>query len=356
MARGFLEADLHPSVPDTELALRFTPGPGFYVGDGLLPSRPVNKKNDYLRQFGKGNLLRKRDLKVSGRGALAKVQFQFEQSVNYFCVDLGVSVFCDNGERAQADSIVQYDNEQTFTAQEAFSVNQEFMILGTLRDPNVMTQNYTLGATEYFNDYNATGDGPFRILKNALESVIIGTGGKAGNPQSPGTLRIVMHRWTWSYLSEHPDFLGAAPVHTTPAGVQAMSPQQVLKKLGMDESAISSGKVVIEITGGFYNDATEGAADDWKSFIGRDIIIAYTEPPGPRSMSLGYTMCWAGPQKDGSPSGLPRVAYRVPMPWEGSHGGDLVKIVGSMDAIIANPESGFLIKNALDPALVRQKL
>ena len=349
--RGFLDADLHPSVPDTELAVRFTPDPGGYCGEEILPVRPVQKKNDLIRQINQANIVQRRDLRVGGRGNLAKVQFRLDANQSYFAADYAVTAWCDNGERAQADSILQYDQEQLFTAVEAYKVNSELVLTGVLRDTNVMTQNYTVTAVEYFNDYNATGDGPFRIIKNGIENVVLSTGGRAGSENSVGVLRITMHRWTWSYLSEHPDILGKAPVHTLPAGAQTMTQEMFLKALGFSESAVGKGKVQLRIVAGFYNSADEDATPSYQSYIGRDIIISYTEAQSPRSMSLGYTMAWAGPQANGEPSGLPLVVYRVPMPWEGQHGGEMVKVVGSYDAKIIFPGAGFLIKNALDPNL-----
>ena len=70
----------------------------------------------------------------------------------------------------------------------------------------------------------------------------------------------------------------------------------------------------------------------------------------------------AGPGAGGEPlkgqdgQVLSMVVYRVPLPDYGSHGGERIKVVGSFQAKILVPEAGFLIKNALDPALVRDYL
>lgn len=344
---SFLDSRLHVSVPDTELAIRYTPDPKGYVGTRILPMRPVRRKNDLIRRINKANLIQKRDLRVGAKGSVAEVQFRLDAEDNYFAIDYAVSAIIDFGEAAQADSILQYEEEQRITAIEAMHINVESIITeNTLRDTAVMTNNRTLNATEFFNDYNATGDGPFRILRNAIMSVVLATGGK--DPTS-----ITMHRWTWSHLSEHPDLLGKAPVHTDGAGLQKISPEQFLRIFDLDPS-----KCELNIVGGYYTSSNEGdPVPTFQSFIGRDIVINYTEPQGPRSFGLGYTHAWAGPGQGGEPlkgadgNVLSMVVYRVPLPDWGSHGGERIKVVGSFDAKVHNPDAGFLIKNALDPAL-----
>lgn len=349
---SFLDSRLHISVPDTELAIRFTPDPKGYVGKRILPMRPVKRKNDLIRALNKANIIQKRDLRVGARGQVAEVQFKMDAEQSYFAVDYAVSAIIDFGEAAQADDALQYEQEQLFTAVEAMNVNVESIITEqTLRDTNVMTQNYTVTPTEYFNDYNATGDGPFRILRNAIESTRIATGG-----QDPTSL--TMHRWTWSYLSEHPDLLSKAPVHTNPGGLQKLTPEQFLQIFDLSPSTCE-----FNIVAGHYTSSDEdNPTPTYASFIGRDIIIAHTQQPALRSYGLGYTMAWAGPGRGGEPlrgadgNILAMVVYRVPLPDYGSHGGERVKVVGSFQAKILVPEAGFLIKNALDPALSKAYL
>lgn len=349
---SFLDSRLHISVPDTELAIRFTPDPKGYIGKRILPMRPVKRKNDLIRQLNKANIIQKRDLRVGARGHVAEVQFKMDAEQNYFAVDYAVSAVVDFGEQAQADDALQYEQEQLFTAVEAMEVNVESIITEqTLRDTTVMTKNYTVTASEYFNDYNATGDGPFRIIRNAIMSTKLASGGK--DPTS-----ISMHQWTWSFLSEHPDLLGKAPVHTSPGGLAKISPEQFLQIFDLNPSTCE-----LNIVGGYYTSSMEDAATPtYASFIGRDIIIAHTEQPAIRSYGLGYTMAWAGPGAGGEPLKgqdgqiLAMVVYRVPLPDYGSHGGERIKVVGSFQAKILVPEAGFLIKNALDPALVKDYL
>ena len=349
---SFLDSRLHISVPDTEMAIRFTPDPKSYVGKRILPMRPVRRKNDLIRQINKANIIQKRDLRVGAKGRVAEVQFRLDQEQSFFTIDYAVSAIIDFGEAAQADDALQYEQEQLFVATEAMEVNVESIITEqTLRDTTVMTQNYTVGVAEYFNDYNATGDGPFRIIRNAIESTRIASGGK--DPTS-----ITMHRWTWSYLSEHPDLLGKAPVHTSPGGLQKISPDQFLQIFDLEP-----GKCELNIVAGYYTSSNEGDPNPtYASYIGRDIVIAHTEQPALRTYGLGYTMAWAGPGQGGEPlkgadgNVLSQVVYRIPLPDWGSHGGERIKVVGSFQAKILVPESGFLIKNALDPALAKAYL
>ena len=92
---SFLDSRLHISVPDTELAIRFTPDPKGYIGKRILPMRPVKRKNDLIRQLNKANIIQKRDLRVGARGHVAEVQFKMDAEQNYFAVDYAVSAVVD---------------------------------------------------------------------------------------------------------------------------------------------------------------------------------------------------------------------------------------------------------------------
>lgn len=341
---AFLDSALHINVPLTDYAVAFRTKEDEYMWDKLLPPKVVSKRSDIIRQIDKGNLLRKYDLRVGTGGRIPEVQFKVSQNFTYNAVDYAVRAVLRESERANADSILQYDQEMMYHALISMHTNLEVLtIKDTLRDPLQLTNNVTLALPTFWDNYNSPGSNPLADLKTAVLSI------RARTEHMPNV--ILMHDLVWDALQRHPIIVARGPVHPFGAGIITIP---------IMEEILNVRPGTIKVTSKQYNVAKEGdPIADFRSMIGPDVIVAYVEPPSTRSYGLGTTFMFQG-KSEGSNytgenldvvpglGGAPFVVYQFPNYEADSRGAQSLNLVGGIDQRVLVQDAGYLIRNVVD--------
>lgn len=344
----FLNSQLHINQALTDYAISFRPEKEDYLWSTVLPKKIVKHKSDYIRSIDKGQILRLWDLRAStGMRPAQEVQFKIGANTLYTCVDYAARAILDPVERANADSVLLYDEEQMFAALMAMQTNfEKIAIKDTLRNPALLTNNVAITAPNRWDNYTSPTSDPITDLVSAIELVRVRTGGK--NPNF-----LAMHRLVWNQVQKHPAVLARGAVHVNPAGLGIVTPAQFEQILDIPPGSF-------HITSAQYNVAVEGVADDFRSFIGPDVIIAFTEPtPGVRNYnySLGQSFMFMpseipiegmGTKRVGGTSD-PLIVLEYPGYDIGPMGiSTIARVYGSVDFKILVPDAGFLLTDVVN--------
>lgn len=335
---SFLNSELHLNVPLTDLAVRFSPIEAGYLWSKLLPPKVTNKRSNFIRQISKGELLRIGDFRVGTGGQVQEVQFKVDNSLSYNCIDYAVEAVLRQTEDMEADEILEYSAEQIYTCMIKMNEYIEYItIKQTLRDTATLTQNVTLTPAEYWDNYNSQASDPIEDLKVACLRVFTRT------THMPNC--IVMHAYVWDRVQRHPRVLARAGVHPQGGGILSVATMEDI--LGVEHGTIC-------ITTQQYNVALEGQTDDFRSFVGPDCLVLYTEGPSVRNFGLGQSFMFqrasaGGPNEIIKDLEAPFVVLEFPdVGLKDPRGATVHRIVGGLDQKILVPEAGFLIVDCVD--------
>lgn len=334
----FLNSELHVNVPLTDLAVAYRPIENGYLWSKLLPPKVVNKRSNFIRQIDKGQLLRHYDLRVGKGGRVQEIQFKIGSNLRYLCIDYAVEAVMRETEDMEADSILEYVQEQIYHAMIAMNTNIEIVtIKQTLRDPAVLTENFALTPSEYWDNYNSQDSDPIEDLKIACLSVFNET------THMPNV--ITLHNLVFDRVQRHPSVLARGGVH--PTGNAIVTKEQLEHILGVEPGTIL-------ITGQKYNTALEDQTPDYRSFVGPDCIVAYVEPASVRNYGLGQSFMFQRASAGGSSEIIkdleaPFVVYEFSdQGQKDARGATIHRLVGGLDQKVLVPEAGFLIQNCVD--------
>jgi hypothetical protein len=338
---AFLDSQLHINVPLTDYAVAFRPEENQYLWNTLLPQKPVRHRSDLIRQISKANLLRRQDLRVGKGGRVTEVQFKLDPNLSYNAVDYAASAILRETERMNADDILQYDQEMMYTALIYMHTNLEVLtIKETLRDPTILTNNVTLTAPHFWDNYLSPVSDPLNDIRTGVNQVRTKTG------YYPNC--IVMHELVWDKIQRHPRLLARGPVH--PYGSGIVTKQAFELMLGVEPGTL-------KVTAQQYNVALEDQPGDFRSMTGPDVIIAYTTAPSIRTYGLGSSFMFQGDGVrrgeggDLNPLpelGAPFVVYQFPNYQADPRGAQSLNLIGALDQRVLNAEAGYLIKSCVD--------
>lgn len=333
---AFLDSNLHVNQALTDFALAFRQDEAGYLWSKVLPPKVVKHRSDYIRQIDKGQLLRLYDLRVGKGGRVQDVQFKIGSNLTYNAIDYAVEAIMRATEAANADEIIQYEQELIYNALIAMHTNLEVItIKNTLRDTTIMTNNVTLGAADQWDNYQSPTSDPVEDIKRRVLRIKSRTG-KAPN-------MVIMHDMVWDVVQRHPNVLARSPVH--PAGGGIMT-RQVFEQI----CDLPPGSLIT--TSQTYNLALEDQTADFRSFIGPDVILAYNEAPSTRWYGLGLSFAWPGETMGdmASKAGIqaPFVVLQFPDNYKDPRGANILRVVGGMDQKVLNVDAGELIVSAVD--------
>lgn len=342
---AFLNSQLHINQALTDYAISFRPELEDYLWNTALPKKVVKHKSDYIRSIDKGQILRLWDLRASNQMRPAQeVGFKIGANQLYTCVDYAARAILDPVERANADSVLLYDQEQMFAALMAMQTNfEKICIKDTLRNPAILTNNVAITAANRWDNYASPTSDPITDLVSAIELMRVRIGGK--NPNF-----LAMHRLVWNQVQKHPAVLARGAVHVNPAGLGIVTPTQFEQILDLPPGSF-------HITVAQYNTAVEGTPDDFRSFIGPDVIIGYNEPtPGVRNYGLGQSFMFMpgelpleGGAKMKSGSSDPMIVLEYPGYDIGAMGiSTIARVYGSVDFKVLVPDAGFLLTDVVN--------
>jgi len=344
---------LHVNVPLTDTAIAYRPDEDGYLWSELSPVKAVSNISNYIRTVDRANLMTIPEMRVGaqgtgGNGGIGEVTFKMGGNALYRCIDYAINCISDARERANADSIVQYDQELIYTGMvKANLMFEKVAVKETLRDSTNYAADQLLDLTaqaadQWDNDGSPNSD-PIADILTAVMKVKIETGGS-----KRGKYQLVMHEYVWNQIRLHRRSLARSPVHVV-GSPAAIFTKEMFEKIVFGDTGVS-GELII--TSSRYNTALEGATEDFRSFIGPDVLLLYSEPASTRSMGFMNTFMFAGAAEginffDRSGSN-PLLVYTYPDPARGVLGSDVHRIVGSVDFKVLYQRAGYLLKGVVD--------
>jgi hypothetical protein len=336
---------LHVPRPLHDYVVAYRPELAGYLGLNLLPRNPVKHKADQIRKENKGMLLRKRDLRIGSDGRLREIEFKMDASGTFATVPYGGEVILYRDEMADADDELQYQQRKIdhglvaiYTLMEFVGVKDVMRVVG-----NWGSNTTNLGSTPSAQYEKHFGSGtPIEDCLAICGKIEALTGHR------PNT--IAMHSLTWDQIATHPQVLARG--ENQQGGLAVITPEQF-------EKIIRVPPGTIKLTAAVYNIAAENATDDFRSFIGPDILFAYNEPGKINTFGLGSIFTFAGESAPGAglrnfpgqPNDVPGadIAMRAyDAPWLGKDGAIVIKLTTEFDVRLVNNQAGWLLRNAVD--------
>lgn len=336
---GFNPSVLHVPQPLLDLCSAYKPDEDDYIRNRFFPRRPVAHKSDLIRAISKEATLRLYDQDWTTPNALApSVSYEIGANLQYTCSPVSYRAPINADETANADAALQHELRQTRQALTSMGVRMEFLAVNSkLRSTAVMTNYVTNTAGSFWDDTGSTTSDPLGQLQDLISGVRIWAG-RSNRKKTQGSVKIAMHELVFLALKQHPNVIDRVRFQTGSTG--AILTEQILASI----LGLSSADDLI-ITSAHYATNQQGETAAYKSFIGSDVIGAYTDDGGLDDWSLGHEFAFNGMGGD-DPFFVRK--YRVEQ--EGIAGMDYVQVATQVDYKVIQPKSGFLIKNAVNPA------
>jgi hypothetical protein len=314
------------------------PKDNWYVSDHFFPALRVDKESNLWKRVNQATWQQTAETVVGPDGEVAEVTFYFDPDGQYRCRAHALEGVIDHYDRARADDVVQYEQLQTDIPMVVLANTLELEALSTLRNPANLGASYkVLGPAELFDNYESIRSNPVLEIRKACEYIISQIGRKPN--------RTAIDFLTWRAMQFNPAMQAIAPVHTTPAGLQTITPRMLEEKL---EDVLEPGS--IKITFGRYETRRGPNQGRKLSWLGADIPIAYTEPPSLKAIGATQKFAFTGknsPSDEGNPADTIG-AYTYPMPQRGPDGSTIVRVRTNTCYMVVKTESLFVLKNVVD--------
>lgn len=332
---SMFNSTLHIPQAVQNIAVAYDPSRHGFVWDRLLPRYVSEHRTDYIRSIDKGQTLRLYDLR-SGKGSrIQDVNYKPSSNFLFRCSDYAVEAIISNTERMEADAALKHEVRQTMQAITSMQIQQEYLTMAVLRDNTILTAGATLTAPDQWDNDLSPDSFPLQDLQDACLQVMVNTGAKAN--------RIVMHSFTLAALRRHRKSLAVFGIAPNVGALASIA--QIEEWIGCEKGAI------IE-TAAHYNAAQEKQTDDFRAFIGPDVIVARVEEPNLDNYGLGVSVCFQG---ENSQWGGEVPEVQGPMlvlsyfdPKADVRGAWVNRVVCSIDQKIMVPKAGYLLKSVVD--------
>ncbi len=314
------------------------PKENWYLADWFFPTLKVDKESNLYKRINQSTWQQTAETVVGPDGDVAEVQFYLDPDGQYRCRAHALEGVIDHYDRSRADDVVQYEQLQTDIPMVVLANSQELEALGSLRAPANLGSSYkVLAPNELFDNYSALSSNPVLEIRKGCERIISNIGRKAN--------RIGIDFLTWRAMQFNPAMQAIAPVHTTPAGLQTITPRMLEEKL---EDVLEPNS--IRITFGRF-ELRRGPNQGTKlSWLGADIPIAYVEPPSLKAIGATQKFSFVGknsPADDGNPADTIG-AYTYPMPQRGPDGSTILRVRTNTAFDVVKNESLFVLKDVVD--------
>lgn len=330
---------LHRDVLLSGYVQRWTPPQdNWFLSDWYYPTLKVDKESNLYKRINQSTFQQTAETVVSADGDVAEVQFYVDPDGQYRCRAHALEGVIDHYDRARADDILQYEQLQTDIPMLVLANSLELEAIAALRNvANLGTSYKFLGPDELFDNYLSLASNPVLELRRACERIISQIGRKPN--------RMSFDFLAWRAMQFNPAMQAIAPVHTTPAGLQIITPAMLEKKL---EDVLEPNS--IKVTFGRYETKRGPQQGNKRSWLGADVPIAYVEEPSLKSIGAMHRFAFVGknsPGDDGNPADTIGV-YTYPKPERGPDGSTIVRVRTNVDYKIVKTESLFVLKNVVD--------
>lgn len=325
---GFLlngDTGLHVAAPLTDLVVAFKPDLNGFVRTKLFQRKDVSHLTDKIRRIAKADMLRLYDAKAGNDGMLGRVQYRIDSSITFNATAYMLEAVVDDLDQMNADAALMHAQRQALVANYALDLALEKEALSQVRDTSVMTNSVTVAADARWDNYASPTSDPIIDLQNWITDVEARTGGKKVN-------RIVMSRWVWNKLRNHPNVIDRFKANDVTVGANLT--RSWLEQL-LD---VDAGTLIV--TAATYSDSTQPNLAVQRSFIGADVVLGHVEDGGLEDYSLGHEFAFNGYNSE------PRVVLTYRDNTKGL-GQDVIKVASIVDFKVTQPDAGFLAKGVV---------
>ena len=292
-----------------------------FIADAVFPTIPVNKQSDLYRTYDRGSFQRD-EMNKRAPGAESSTIGYSTSTTPYYADVYSLAVDIDEQTEENADEEVDLDLEATMLLAQAARINRDRNWASTFFGASIWTGEETLSGTDQFSDY--TNSDPLLKLEEKRVNMMELTG------FAPNT--VVMGPRVWQQLKNHPDLVDRLNRGQTSGPAQVLQ-QNLAELLEVDR---------IYVPKAIFNNAVEGATDDFDFLYGKNLLMMYVpERPGRYTPSAGYTFAWQG--FSGASAAGTRVK-RFEMPHTSSR---RIEIESAYDQKVIAPELGSIIIDAV---------
>jgi len=288
---------------------------GRYIGQEILPLVSVRKKSDKYLIYNKQDRFTLPNNKIGRKSQAVEVDWGTTDG-SYDCEGYALEEFIPDEDFESADEVFDLMSDSTNDLTDKNMAIAEKRVADLVFSSSTITTGVTLSGTSQWNDY--TNSDPISDLRTAINGTFI-----------PANT-LVLGYDVYEKLLDHPDFVERFIRN----GSLANNASIIAEILDVDTVLIGKAK---------YNSANVGATPVYSRIWGKKALAFYRAPrPGKRIMSLGYTFSWTAA---GGANG--NFVTRRRDDARGLTGGEVVKVVQSVDEKVTAVDVGYLITDAV---------
>ena len=344
MSQYQLSSVAHIPVPLTDLAYAFRQDMTEYQHDKILPIHVCNHRSDLIRSFNKSSLLRVPDLWVGPSGKPKQTSFRMDSNKTYACKDVSLETVVDFREQADMDPILNYPTEKLYWLMVGFQQGMEYYVIKQIMRNTALITNYTdlsSDPSQQWDQLDSDNSNPVTAIRQQVLKMELTLGGKTPN-------YLGMSKMTWQQIQHNKEVRALAGL--TSYGAPFINEAQFEQLCYLPPGSLHLHSLT-------YNAALQDQTAAYRSFMGPDVVLAYTAPVGQRVYGLGYQHWFPGNIGDGDGQvpeelrGSPFAVYNFP-DVSGQvtlGGGYTTRVLGGLDAVIHNADAAYLWQNAVDP-------
>lgn len=260
----------------------------WYMHDELFPAAPVDKASNVYKVVNQSTFMQTAPAVVGPRGDVGTVQAYYDPNGSYVTSPYALDGVIDHLERDESDDVAIYEQLQTDLPTVVLKNTMEVDAYGQMFTTANLGSNYeTTAAGDMFDNYGSLTGNPILYIRMKCEKIMGITGRKVN--------LCVIDRLVWRAMQFHPAVQQIAPVHTTPAGLQAISVEQLEEKL---KDVMQKGAIKISH---FRYDKTRGPKAQSSllttAAIGPNLILGYMEKaPSRQDISATKQFAFLGPK------------------------------------------------------------
>lgn len=278
---------LHHDVLLTQYVQHWTPPKDvlWYSHDLTFPIVPVDKASNAYKVINQQTFMQTAPSVVGPRGDVGTVQAYYDPEGNYRTVPYALDGVIDHLERDEADDVALYEQLQTDLPMVVIKNNMEVDSYNVLLNSANLGSNFeNVAAADMFDNYGSLTGNPILYIWNKCQKIMGITGRKSNF--------LGIDRLVWRSMQFHPAVQQIAPVHTTPAGLQAITIEMLEKKL---EDVLEKGAIKIM---NFRYDRQRGPKAQNvivpRSAIGANLVIGRMDPASREDISATKQFAFTG--------------------------------------------------------------
>jgi hypothetical protein len=351
---------LHHDVLLTQYVQHWTPPKDvlWYTSDLTFPIVPVDKASNVYKVINQQTFMQTAPSVVGPRGDVGTVQAYYDPEGSYRTVPYALDGVIDHLERDEADDVALYEQLQTDLPMVVIRNNMEldsFNVL--LNSANLGTNFENVAAGDMFDNYGSLTGNPILYIWAKCHKIMSITGRKVNF--------VGLDRMAWRSMQFHPAVQQIAPVHTTPAGLQAITVEMLEERL---KDVIEKGAIKIMH---FRYDRQRGPKATNvivpRSAIGPNLVIGRMDPTSREDISATKQFAFTGLKdvvngaslvaSDGqgndvpltpSQAAAPISAFTYPMFSKGQRGATGVRVLTNRDFRVTRSTSLFVSFGIVD--------